>query len=751
MRNDILEPAFWSLGKLFKYEYVVPVYQRPYSWRKEEVNSILNDIYDSYIDYLSMDGDDRRSSGLYVGNIILHQQGFETYDIIDGQQRITTFALMLLALYSKLKAAKYDSNNRTVLTIQECLWKLDGMDIPIKEKRAIRLGSIDKEMLIKIFDSAYFSPEKLGEYVDNYETNSSLEENIRKDYLLIKNFLDDKLSDSKDEQNNLLLFANFFIKNVWIISIINNSSENKAFSIFESINSKGRKLEDIDLIKTHIFSNLEEKDYSHYLSKWGELIIKTNDNLYDYLKVYIKSNIRFYTTNISYKNFNKMDSEFIRFFGVENVNEAFKSLIDDMIAKVSFYEAVNDVDLAYKIVKSHELRFYHLLFTKIGYEHPKPLFFRCFCEFDAGKITKDVILSVMVNTIKMMISYLTICQKDSKDIIPIFVKIFDNIFSSGTVEKDSVLYEIDKGLSSGGIRRVLLNSLCNLDVYSKNKKLGSAILSIYDSKYKDNYNNIKISWDEAYSKLSTFGTSYSLDHIMAQMPAIADKNLKYYKLGNYLKLKEGNDFPSDTIYDGMEYDEFEELVLNLVGNLKLKGRDSNSSKGNTSKQKFSTYKVMNKRTETISSFIVDNCLKIPKPSFSFNREDIGKTRRKKISGNFDLSMNELNITKVKVKSISIDGDEKKIKGNKDIIKELFLYLFEKDKSKLIMMARNNWAYRKRVLISNNEEDMKCPYELLAKSIYVETNLSSVDIIDFARKILSEFEIPLNTISVFIPE
>lgn len=751
MKNDILEPAFWSLRKLFKYKYVVPVYQRPYSWQKEEVKSILNDIYASFKDYSLMNEDDRRASGLYVGNIILHQHGIETYDIIDGQQRITTFAMILLALYSKLKAAKYDSNNRVVLRIQECLWELDGMDNPRKDERAIKLGSIDKEILIKIFDYAYSSPEKLGEYVDHYETDSSLEKNIKKDYKLIEEFLDDNIRCNKDDQNTLLLFANFFIKNVWLIAIINNSSEQKAFSIFESINSKGKKLEDIDLIKTHIFSNLEEKEYSQYLSKWGELIKKTNDNLYDYLKVYIKAFIKFYSSNISYKNFNKMDSEFIRYFGVKNIDQAFRSLIDDMIAKVNFYKAVNDVDLAYKFLGSHELRFYHLLFTKIGYEHPKPLFFRCFCEFADGKITKDVILSVMINIIKMMISYLTICQKDSKDIIPIFINIFDNVFSKGKIEKDSVLYEIDKGLSSGGIRRILLNSLCNLDMYSKNKKLGSAILSIYDSKYIDKNNNSKISWDEAYSKLLTFGTSYSLDHIMAKMPAINDKNLKYYKLGNSLKLKEGNDFPRDTIYEGMEYDDFEKLVLNLVGNLKLKGRDSNSSKGNTSQQKFSTYKVMKKRTEDISNFILDNCLKIPKPSILFTRDDTGKTRRKKISGNFDLSMKDLNLTGVKVKSVSIDGDEKKIRSNKDIIKELLLYLFEKDKSKLILMARNNWSYKKRVLISNNKEDMKCPYELLANSIYIETNLSSVDIIDFAREVLKEFQIPSNTISVFIPE
>lgn len=62
-----------------------------------------------------------------------------------------------------------------------------------------------------------------------------------------------KFNDSINMINDILQFANYILGKVCLIAIINEDSEFKTFSIFESINSKGKKLEDIDLIKTKIF------------------------------------------------------------------------------------------------------------------------------------------------------------------------------------------------------------------------------------------------------------------------------------------------------------------------------------------------------------------------------------------------------------------------------------------------------------------------------------------------------------------
>ena len=103
MPNKLLEPHTWEIYKLFENKiYNVPVYQRPYSWDSENVEILLNDIYSTYIS-------EDKNEGYYTGNLLLHDKNEKingstiVYEVIDGQQRITTISLMLLALYSIAK------------------------------------------------------------------------------------------------------------------------------------------------------------------------------------------------------------------------------------------------------------------------------------------------------------------------------------------------------------------------------------------------------------------------------------------------------------------------------------------------------------------------------------------------------------------------------------------------------------------------------------------------------------------------
>lgn len=142
------------------------------------------------------------------------------------------------------------------------------------------------------------------------------------------------------------------------------------------------------------------------------------------------------------------------------------------------------------------------------------------------------------------------------------------------------------------------------------------MISSYESRISSNA-SMPISWDEASAKFSSYGSLYELDHIMVQTPENNDVNLKYYKLGNNLKLKPGNDFPSD-VHDGMDYDDFKKLILHRAGNLRLKGGDGNSSKGNESEIEICTYSKMQERNKKICEFFVDNVLNFIEVSKDFD-------------------------------------------------------------------------------------------------------------------------------------
>ncbi len=117
MANELLDPHFWSIKELFKYRFSVPVYQRPYSWKLTEVNGMLADIYKSYEEFKKCSDKDKQKASLYVGNIILYRKAHELYDIIDGQQRITTFSIFLLAIYARLFELEVNKNNEILIKI----------------------------------------------------------------------------------------------------------------------------------------------------------------------------------------------------------------------------------------------------------------------------------------------------------------------------------------------------------------------------------------------------------------------------------------------------------------------------------------------------------------------------------------------------------------------------------------------------------------------------------------------------------
>lgn len=752
--SEILEPHFYTLNELLKNSFLVPVYQRPYSWGKNQVDDMLSDIFSAFKSYkllkdkLNKEEDEStkkifeehlNKSKLYLGNIILHEKTANAYDIIDGQQRITTISIFLLALYSKFYSFNKNFNTDNFNEIKNILWKKIGNNTD-KNKRLIELGSIDKEILIRLFDITYSDPLELDKNVEAFEVKCDSQKFVKDNYHIIKEFLNEKFADL----NDLNEFTFFILNYVCVITIVSKVNENKVFSIFESINSKGKRLEDIDLIKTRIFSCLNEEDYSTYLSNWGTLIRETKDRLSDYFNIYIKAYIKYYTNDVTYRDFLKLDDELKKHFNKEELKDAYKALIDDLIIKLDCFKAVFDETYTFTLIKNSKFKYYYHLFIKMNYEHPRPLFFRCFCEFKNKELNEDDLVDIMIEVIKFCLVFLTIDNGGSKNAIDAFRWFIWDSNSNKKIIKDWILYRINKKINEHNISKErIFETLKGLDLYSK-KQLSAAILSAYDSQYEKDENK-QISWDESYSKFSNYG-SYELDHIMVQTPDRNDPNLKYYNLGGNLKLKENHDFPSN-IKNDMLYDEFKKTILNKIGNLRLKGGDGNSSKGNASDKEFNCYKKLEERNNLICDFFVNKIINLSKCSEDFNSNADNSIRKLK-SGNFDFSMEDLDLKGLKPASITICDKTIKIRYLKDILIEVVKYL---DSDKLVEMAAEGWKSEQRFILTDNPQNLRSSCEICKNSVYLETNLSGYSIKVYVIKLLDIFNIDKSKVSIYIPE
>jgi len=615
MARKPLEPNLWSINDVFKHIYSVPVYQRPYSWEAAQINVLLDDILTAY-----RLPESEKEEGYFIGSIYIHDKNeklkglIQKYEIIDGQQRLTTISLLMLSIYSFAFQKKVSESDQTLVDIKKALWKYVDRSYD-KENRAVTLNSIEKKCFSDLYDSCFLTPCTIIGFCEQYNPNNSFEKRVIDNFKLIHSRINAEFGSSQSEE--LLNFADFLLNYVQIIAIDSTCSISKAFSIFESINSKGKPLDEIDKIKTYIFSNLDEASYDHYLDLWGKLTVETNDQLYDYMYNYIKAYVSFYRQNIYIDNFKALSkNEFLSHFKKTSISEALKALLDDMYKKVRFYNMLSDSSKAYSLVKNNEFRFFYTIFTQINYKHPKPLFLRGLDEYDSGSLKKDDLICIIRETVKFMFEFLTISDRDSKDAITMFSTLMNDVYVRGTINKDIIVNVIANELVSKAVTAARIKSdLANMDAYEQNKKISVALLALYEASVIDENGKVKISYDKAYTLLNDYGTTFSLDHLLVQSP---DRNssFKYYRDDNErLVLKKGHDFDG-YVTTGMEYEQFTRIVLNKIGNLRLWYKDDNSSRSNDAVQlnsysDFTTYKKICERGTDIINKLVDYYLPMP--------------------------------------------------------------------------------------------------------------------------------------------
>ena len=114
--ETIVQPQEFTVEQVFNNnEYVIPIYQRNYAWSRFEIEQLLDDINDIDIN---------KTKKYYLGNLIVNERGVNCFEVIDGQQRLTTLFLLLCFLNNQsihegsLKFEAREISNRTLNLIK---------------------------------------------------------------------------------------------------------------------------------------------------------------------------------------------------------------------------------------------------------------------------------------------------------------------------------------------------------------------------------------------------------------------------------------------------------------------------------------------------------------------------------------------------------------------------------------------------------------------------------------------------------
>ncbi len=313
--KDILATALVSY-------YQIPDYQRPYQWTEKNCEKLLDDLFSSYEYY--------KESGYFCGSLVLVKSDpkskTETYDIVDGQQRLSTFILL-----AKVLADLYNGLKPEYLEYLQASWK-----DRYTERKRLNFNTIGS-------NAEYDFQDALEHFNDSQASkNKIIENNYLKNAICLKNYLE------KKEIKNINDFIDWLYCNVVFITITCPDAD-KALRIFNVLNARGLALNATDIFKGELLKELaKEEDQKKLVSRWNALSQKCSDN--DLTMETLFSWYLTYLNTVTSRE--KMEKELVTWFNILNK------------PPLEYLKGVEDFYNAYCEVLEMQDRYAHLLSYK---------------------------------------------------------------------------------------------------------------------------------------------------------------------------------------------------------------------------------------------------------------------------------------------------------------------------------------------------------------------------------------------------
>lgn len=208
-----------GLKNIFKYKYIIPIYQRAYAWKDEEITKLLEDIHNSNKKY-------------YIGSLVVnYNQNNNEFEVIDGQQRLTTIYLLLN--YLNVHFEKHNISNKIAI----------GNELEFEARRKSS-NTLKNDVITKIVESIIDGTSSIS---DNQEINNDIMNGIK----VIHNYF--------EQNKNKKKFIKTFIEKIdkvilFKILVPENTDLNR---YFEVINTRGEQLLQSDIVKAKFMEKLD--------------------------------------------------------------------------------------------------------------------------------------------------------------------------------------------------------------------------------------------------------------------------------------------------------------------------------------------------------------------------------------------------------------------------------------------------------------------------------------------------------------
>jgi hypothetical protein len=254
----------YPISQIFDIEanvaYVVPRYQREYTWSKTQWESLFDDIVDN-------------QPGYFLGSIICINQASDVLrvqelEVVDGQQRLTTLSLLFAAIYKSLLERKAELDEEQTVEL-----------INLKRKLVLKNSEKAMRVLPQIQNNNqddYRAVLSDLEVIDRYPTPANAgNRKIFRAYRYFKGRLQNNASTIPGIMDFLQRVSQASLVKIEVVSHAD------AYTLFESLNNRGMPLTSVDLIKNKLLAVLERSDagkVDYYFGRWSNLMNYLGDD-----------------------------------------------------------------------------------------------------------------------------------------------------------------------------------------------------------------------------------------------------------------------------------------------------------------------------------------------------------------------------------------------------------------------------------------------------------------------------------------
>lgn len=239
--------------------FLIPDYQRPYSWEEEECTKLWDDIFSFAFPDNDCNSFNPKGDAYFLGSLVVFRNANEQLEVIDGQQRLITLTLLLRAFYEAYGNDMTDeASHYAKWEISKCLWHIPSINgKPDISKLKITSEVVSKDEwdeFIRIMkDGKADKVSKEGKYSQNYR------------------LFQKKIKEFQEKYPNYFKFMPERILANCCILPIETDGQNTALRIFSTMNDRGRPLSDSDIFKAKLYkaySDHQQKDI--FIQQWRE-------------------------------------------------------------------------------------------------------------------------------------------------------------------------------------------------------------------------------------------------------------------------------------------------------------------------------------------------------------------------------------------------------------------------------------------------------------------------------------------------